>query len=153
MVQIRESEGEFGLIEIALVPPARYDEVAAFYRTVGYGGRLLARDTVVGARDDGGLVGVARLSRECGALVLRGMHVAAGSQRQGIGIRLLEATGNHIGPRDCWCIPYTHLTDFYARIGFIACLPALAPGFIRERFHGYMDRGHEVLIMKREAGG
>ena len=139
------------MISVELVQRNRYDDVAAFYKAAGYGGGLRDCDSVLGAWDDGILLGVARLSAEEGHLVLRGMYVEAASQRQGIGTRILEATGQFIGARACWCLPYAHLEEFYARIGFVECSPTSAPRFLGERLRRHLDSGHRVIMMKRAA--
>ena len=103
------------------------------------------------ARHSGKLLGVARLSDENGVLVLRGMYVEAASQRQGVGGRLLEAAERQIGTRECWCVPFAHLKEFYSRIGFAECAPDSVPGFLDERLREYRNSGHRVIIMKRAA--
>ena len=137
------------MIEVGLVHPTRYDEIGLFYKKMGYGGGLCTSDSVLEARDLGRLVGVAKLSDEGGVLVLRGMYVEKASQRQGVGHQILEAVGRTIGSRECWCVPFAHLKDFYSRIGFSECTPESSPRFLGERFHRYRKLGHQVIIMKR----
>ena len=136
---------------VGLVLQNCYDEVAAFYESVGYGGNLRAGDSVLAARHSGKLLGVVKLSEEKGVLVLRGMYVEAASQRQGVGGRLLEAAKRQIGTRECWCVPFNHLKEFYSRIGFVECAPETVPGFLAERLREYRDLGHRVIVMKRAA--
>jgi GNAT superfamily N-acetyltransferase len=66
-----------------------FERVAAFYRDNDYRPSVSPADIFILAERDGVLCGVARLCEEEGVLVLRGMRVAAGVQRQGIGTRLL----------------------------------------------------------------
>ena len=136
------------MISVELVPTDRYDDIAAFYTKVGYGKKPQATDSVLRAYDRGRLVGATRISKEHGVLVLRGMYVETQSQRRGIGRQLLDAVAGEIGSRECWCIPYAHLDEFYSRIGFKECDPDVAPAFLRERVSKYRELGRRVMIMR-----
>ncbi len=127
--------------------------VAAFYASVGYGCPLAHNDRVAVAEDKGQLLAAVRLCREEGALVLRGMSVARDRQGQGLGTRLLEFAGRHLGAEPCWCLPHDHLVDFYSRAGFQVCDPLKAPPFLADRLEAYTRKGLAVVIMRRPAGG
>jgi len=137
------------MISVGQVPPGRYEDVTAFYTRVGYGKKPQATDAVLGAYDQGRLVGATRISREHGVLVLRGMYVEAQSQRRGIGRQLQDAAAEKIGSRECWCVPSDHLEGFYSGIGFQECEPEIAPAFLRERVTRYRESGRRVMIMRR----
>jgi predicted N-acetyltransferase YhbS len=77
------------------------------------------------------------------------MYVAEGRRGQGIGSRLLESISGAIGSSGCWCIPYSHLTEFYSRIGFYVCDEEAIPPFLVERWERYTGSGQKVVIMKR----
>ena len=126
--------------------------VLNFYAERRYGGGIRPEDAVLLAEHDGELVGVVRLSAEEGVVVLRGLQVHPGFQRQGIGKRLLAAVAQDLDGRGCFCIPYAHLVGFYSGIGFYVMEPAKAPTFLRQRLQRYQDRrdGNEYLIMRRE---
>lgn len=123
-----------------------------FYARRGYGGGIAAEDTVLLAGRDGDLVANVRLAPEEGEIVLRGMQVHPSFQRRGIGKQLLAAVARELGNRSCFCIPYTHLREFYGGIGFVTIGPAQAPPFLRRRVEGYRDRGDgkEFLLMHRK---
>ena len=123
--------------------------VQAFYTTVGYGCGALPGDRLLVARADQSIIAAVRLCTENGTLVLRGMYVAEERQGQGIGSRLLEAMAKVIGAAECWCLPYSHLTGFYSRIGFCLYEGEEAPPFLTERWRRYVDSGQKVVIMKR----
>lgn len=108
---------------------------------------------VIGARSENDLVGVVRLANENGLLVLRGMSVKKEVQRQGIGLRLLVAVEEYLGDRECWCIPYSHLRDFYMAAGFVEWPQASTPDFLVARLKEYVESGREVILMRRVAGG
>ena len=123
--------------------------VQSFYAGVGYGGGVHPGDRLLVSRVEQSIVAAARLCTEGGTLVLRGMYVAEGQRGQGIGSRLLESILVAIGSSECWCIPYTHLTGFYSRIGFQVCEGETIPPFLAERWERYTGNGQKVVIMKR----
>lgn len=123
--------------------------VQAFYLSVEYGGGVQPDDRLLVARADHSIVGAVRLCVEHGVLVLRGMYVAEERRGLGIGTGLLASTSAAIGSSECWCIPYTRLTDFYSRIGFRVCGGDLAPTFLAERRERYTAAGRNVVVMKR----
>lgn len=140
------------MISIKRTPKNRFQEIGAFYKTVGYGNRPHPDDTVLEARDEGKLIGVVRLLEENGALILRGMYVAESSQRRGVGTLMLEEADREIGTRECWCIPFDHLGRFYSQIGFQECVREAAPKFLQQRCDSYKKAGRSVTIMRRSHG-
>jgi N-acetylglutamate synthase-like GNAT family acetyltransferase len=127
--------------------------VAAFYRTVGYGLEIDPDDRILTTKIENKIVAAVRLCNEENLLVLRGMYVSANQRRRGIGTKLLDSISAAIGSGECWCVPYTHLRDFYARSGFSECDPRFAPDFLRVRSAAYRKAGHKVIIMKRGSHG
>ena len=124
-------------------------EVDAFYKTVGYHSGVGQTDMVIAARDDGTIVGVTRLCKEEDTLVLRGLYVAAELRGRGIGSKLLRVASERIGQQECWCVPFTHLRDFYSTAGFSECRDSAVPNFLLTRVRGYIAKGMDVIIMKR----
>jgi GNAT superfamily N-acetyltransferase len=96
------------------------------------------------------LVGVYRLAREQGVLVLRGMRVLQSGQRQGVGTRLLSHLRELTEP--CYCVPHAHLESFYGQAGFAALREEAAPKFLVSRAAEYRAQGLNVFIMRREPG-
>jgi hypothetical protein len=62
---------------------------------------------------------------------------------------MLEAIAAWLGDRECYCVPYPHLVEFYAQIGFAVFEPAAAPAFLAERVAEYRRRGQDVILMRR----
>lgn len=60
-------------------------------------------------RDGPNVIAAVRLASEQGALVLRTMVVAEGSQRRGTGARLLQRASRAIGDRECYCVAWSYL--------------------------------------------
>jgi GNAT superfamily N-acetyltransferase len=135
--------------QIELAQATDLAAVRSFYTSVGYGCGIHPGDRLLVSRVEKSIVGAARLCTEGGTLVLRGMYVAEGRRGQGIGSRLLESISGAIGSSGCWCIPYSHLTEFYSRIGFYVCDEEAIPPFLVERWERYTGSGQKVVIMKR----
>lgn len=84
-------------------------------------------------------------------MVLRGMQVRAGYQRQGIGAMLLAACQPFLEQAGTFCLPYAHLVPFYARLGFAPVHSAALPDFLARRLASYLAQGQDVLAMHRSS--
>ncbi len=136
-------------ISIHEASEADHRDVAAFYERCGYLGGLRANDTNLVAERAGSLVGVVRLCSEHGIVVLRGMQVLPDFQRQGIGLGLLDECLPRVNDAICYCIPWSYLEQFYGSGGFERCEPRDVPGFLSERYSGYLQEGRDVILMQR----
>ena len=123
-----------------------------FYADRQYGAGIRPEDAVFLAEHGGEVVGIVRLAAEEGVIVLRGMQVDPRCQGQGIGRRLLLTVAQELDGRECFCIPYAHLVEFYRGIGFQVIEPAKVPTFLRLRLAAYQNRGDgkQYLIMHRQ---
>lgn len=119
------------------------------YGRWGYEGSIAPADCVLEARRGDELVGVARIAPEHGVLVLRGMQVAPHARGRGIGRQLLCAALVEVGARECFCMPYTHLTGFYGEAGFIPLAETDAPEFLRRRLQASHRAALCVCLMRR----
>jgi len=137
------------MVSVVVVPGRDPDRIAAFYRTAGYGGGVSADDITLVATAEDGIVGVVRLCREAGVIVLRGMQVDAACQRRGIGRLLLRHCLPHLDGGAAYCLPYAHLTRFYGEAGFVPAPAAMLPPFLAERLAGYLCKGQGVIAMRR----
>ncbi len=126
-----------------------YPAIGSFYAEVGYSGVIKKADIVFLALEKSQIVGAVRLCQEEDKLVLRGMYVSAEKRRLGIGTALLQAVSNEIGPRECWCIPYSYLCYLYGQIGFEEVSSNTRPVFLLARLADYIDHGKSVVIMVR----
>lgn len=141
-------------ILIRVLAFAEHPQAQGFYGSVGYMDRISADSLVVAAfeRDTGMMIGAVRLCTESGDLLLRGMMVASGRQRQGVGSLMVRELEKHIGNRTCYCLPHDWLTGFYGQIGFVTIPDDLAPGHLQERLHRYRAGPYpHVLVMRRAA--
>ena len=96
-------------------------------------------------REGANVLAAVRLVSERDVLVLRTMVVAEGSQRRGIGARLLQRASRAIGDRECYCVAWSYLESFYGRAGFRLITAESLPLHLRERL------GDGLIAMRREA--
>jgi hypothetical protein len=103
---------------ISYEPANNFPAIEAFYASVGYFGLIAPCSLVIAARQGGDIVGAARIARENGILVLRGMMIAQSHQRRGLGTKMLWELDKRIGCSECFCLPHGWLQKFYGQIGF-----------------------------------
>ncbi len=128
---------------------SQVNDLAAFYRITGYKGSVSPEDRIICVTEQGQTIGVGRLSREKDVFVLRGMRVLKEHRGRGVGKAILDALVREADNRDCYCIPYSNLKQFYSTGGFNEIKPSGAPGFLRGRFKRYQARGLDVIMMRR----
>jgi N-acetylglutamate synthase-like GNAT family acetyltransferase len=123
--------------------------VDAFYASEDRHPRVSPAERVVVAEHGGEIVGAVRLCEEDGHLVLRTMRVREAFRGQGLGSRMLRVLEPLVAGRDCYCLPFDHLTAFYAQIGFETISGDAAPRHLRERLEENLRRGERMLVMRR----
>jgi len=138
-------------VAVRIAQSKEIERIIAAYRGWGYGGGVERTDTVRLAESEGELIGVVRVALESGTLVLRGMRIAEQWQRRGIGTRMLKTVAEWLGDRQCYCVPYSHLTGFYGQIGFVGIPPSTVPSFLALRLAEYRHRSLDVVMMQRSA--
>lgn len=130
-------------------PEEELARVRDAYSAWGYDTGAQPGDTVYVVEREGHVIGLVRRTAEGGTLMLRGMRVAPEAQRQGVGTRMLEAFVAELSGRECFCISYAHLVDFYGQYGFEVESPDRAPAFLADRLARYRTKGLNVIIMRR----
>ncbi len=135
------------LIRLAL--PTDIRSINSFYSRQDSSAQVDNDEAVMIAELDGAIIGSVRLCVEHGHTLLRTMLIDRDHRRKGIGAKMLELFDRTLGDRECFCLPYSHLVSFYGAIGFEPIDEALAPEHLRERYHSYLARGLDVLIMRR----
>jgi GNAT superfamily N-acetyltransferase len=137
-----------GNILIRWADPDEYARVLQHYEVCNYGGGIDGKDQVAIAVSDE-IVGAVRICSEIGVIVLRGMQMKAEFQRKGIGSDLLGFLEANTNMNGCYCLPYKHLVNFYAKIGFEEISQKGAPVFLAARLEKYQSNGNtEIIIMQ-----
>ena len=126
--------------------------VDPFY--VRNGGRPCARedDLFFLALDGTALHGCVRFCVENETPMLRTMMIDAEHRRRGIGSRLLKGFAAYLDEhriQPVYCLPYAHLPDFYASVGFQPVSFEETPAFLQERMRSYDPSGNSYLCMRR----
>jgi GNAT superfamily N-acetyltransferase len=135
--------------QIRIAQANELGRVLAAYRNWSYGRGIAPDDTTWIAEAEGELIGVVRIAPERSTLVLRGMRIAEPWQRRGIGSRMLNTIAGWLDGNECYCVPYSHLLDFYGQVGFVEITPSAAPDFLTARLAEYRRQALSVIIMKR----
>ncbi len=126
-------------------------QLCAFYQQCGYKGTIVGDSDVFYVTEQQNLIAALRLSPEQGVWVLRGMQVAKPYRGQHLGRHILQVVADYLSQqqRACYCLPFSHLTHFYAEAGFLPLAEDAAPPFLRERWQGYLAEGLNISLMKR----
>ena len=137
------------VIDVRCADPSEKARVNAFY--AGEGRSVLVSDGErwVLAEVEGRMVGVLRICREEGHQVLRTVQVASSHQHRGIGKRMLACAEPLLEGSPCFCLPFSHLTHFYGRIGFEPVATATAPPHLQDRLARYRLHGPGMIVMRR----
>ncbi len=125
------------------------EKVNAFYKSCGYYASANPADVAYIAEDENSIIGVVRLSDENEIPVLRGMFVDKHYQRKGIGKLMLFHFEKALPNQDCYCLPYSHLLDFYGTIGFRQIDKNDLPPHFQQRLEQYLADGLKMTAMKR----
>jgi N-acetylglutamate synthase-like GNAT family acetyltransferase len=129
--------------------PVQHSTLARFYKRNQYKGKVKESDKVwVLTQIDGNVVGAVRLCQQAGFTMLRGVWIERELRAKGLGsqlLRYLQSSGELHG---CYCFPYLHLEQFYARHGFrrIKSVP-VALQLILERYNRHST---QVLLMTQQ---
>ena len=135
--------------KIRIARPDEHSYVLSIYAAFGYRRTIDPADTVWLAEKGEDAIGIVRVAAEQGILVLRGMRLAEHARRQRLGTQMLQEIDKWLGDRECYCVPYPHLVDFYGQIGFTVLEPAVAPKFLAERVAEYRRSGQEAILMRK----
>ena len=121
-------------------------------RAVEFYREQLGRDVLIAddeelllERDDGAVIAAVRLAPGHETLELRTMVVHRERRQSGVGTRLLARASSAIGDRECYCLCWSYLEEFYGREGFVRIAPVELPRFLRERF----GDGKDQIAMRR----
>jgi predicted N-acetyltransferase YhbS len=135
--------------EFRIAQTSDTNRILSLYESLGYRQGIAPDDTVWIAEATGEPIGIVRIAPEFGVLVLRGMRVAKPWRRRGLGTQMLRILAEWLAGRDCYCVPYSHLPNFYGQIGFKEITPESAPPFLAARLDHYKQRGLKVILMAR----
>lgn len=123
-----------------------------FYKNNGSKGTARKEDLFFVAYSDNKIVGCVRYCVEEGTSMLRTMYVDSSCRQQGVGRILLEAFAKYLDKNkigNVFCLPYTHLENFYGIINFKVVAPKEVPQFLIDRSIAYAKAGTHTIYMRR----
>jgi GNAT superfamily N-acetyltransferase len=125
-----------------------------FYRRCGYDDIAHRGEKVIIAKEQGSIIGVVRLCRDRGVLLLRGMEVAEGFRHRGVATRLLTKVQEAVGDGECYGISYAHLEKLYSGGGFdFLSDEGIAPMAVRSRLATYRqerpDCDYRIMVRRK----
>jgi N-acetylglutamate synthase-like GNAT family acetyltransferase len=127
--------------------------VDAFYSKNDSQGKARADDIFfLALRKDSEIVGCVRFCVEENTPLLRTMMIDPNYRRQKIGLKLLNHFENYLVQnkiQNTFCIPYSHLENFYGQIGFNKVSDDQMPSFLFERINSYRLKGKSFFCMRR----
>ncbi len=129
-------------------------QVDAFLIKNGGSGGSRETDLFFLAALEGEIIGSVRFCVEENAPMLRTMMIDEAARNHGVGSKLLQMFQHYLNAnsiRETYCLPYSHLLDFYAQIGFAPVAETELPAFLRERLVDYRHRNphKSYAAMKR----
>lgn len=128
--------------------PEQRSALAQFYKRNQYQGKVKANDNIwIMTDNDKQIVGAARLCRQAGFILLRGVWIEQTLRAQGLGSQFLQNL-KCAGILDgCYCFPYLHLESFYRRLGF--CIVEQVPASLQLLLKRYNRHKVQVLLMQQ----
>lgn len=124
--------------------------VKSFYKKNGMRAQAPKGDIIFIATSNNAIVAALRLHPVNSLFLLRSMCVQADIRHQGIGCALLNHIQNKLSDIECYCFPYTYLSDFYSRANFVTSDAELAPLAITDKFNRYLNNGKKLCLMKHQ---
>jgi N-acetylglutamate synthase-like GNAT family acetyltransferase len=124
--------------------------VNAFYASEGRSTRVDEGEQWVLALEGEKVIGVLRICWEEQHQVLRTVHITESRRRQGIGRLMLDRALPLLEGAVCFCVPYSYLTGFYGRIGFVTIPDHEAPPHLQTRLEGYRRQSRDMIVMRRD---
>ena len=129
------------------------NEINEFYQIHSRTAEIAAEEELVVAYADQKFIGSVRLCNEDGVYTLRTMQVAESYQRRGLGLEILNRFRQRVEElnlTEVYCIPYTHLEDFYGNVGFKKIDVHQAPEFLQERIATFSSKypDKKYILMK-----
>ncbi|MCL6271912.1 GNAT family N-acetyltransferase [Sansalvadorimonas sp. 2012CJ34-2] len=138
-------------MEVIKAPVEIKNKVNQFYRAAGYSGSWGENEQAYCLSDSDNIVGAVKVESLEGVLILRGMYIASDKQSNGYGSLLLSQIEPVLNKAKSYCLPFDHLEDFYGKAGFVRISETELPAFLQKRLGKYVDQGHSVMAMMREA--
>ena len=94
------------------------------------------------------LIGALRLCPYESTWLLRSMCIKTDLRGKGIGHYMLSKLVEILAEKQCYCFPYSHLENFYHKIGFEKITSNDTAEVIEKKYNGYIANGKKILLMQ-----
>ncbi|MCO5143107.1 MAG: GNAT family N-acetyltransferase [Oligoflexia bacterium] len=128
-------------------------EMQSFYLTNKSSSIPRESDLYFILRENNKIVASVRFCVEYEHCLLRTMLVDSKHRKQGLGSILLTRFNEYLEQEKIiktYCLPYEHLKNFYAKIGFRQITEQNIPQFLNRRMSEYKNQGLIVICMERK---
>ena len=121
-----------------------------FYREQGYHSGWSNAERAFIATNNDEIVGSVKVETYNGVFVLRGMYIAEEYQSKGLGTAFIKHIEPILNEAVSYCLPFSHLAEFYGQIGFQSINPDNLPMSLTKRYRGYEVQGYQIIALHRE---
>src|SRR6266702_6358102 len=136
------------MLEVRSATPADRPYIDAAYRAIDFAA-CAPDDELVVADDAGAPIGIGRLVPLGGdAVELGGIFVEPAARRAGVAAAVVRALLERAGGRRVFCVPFSHLVDYYKRFGFVDCpVDAAVPAGIHAKLRFCQSRYPDTVVV------
>ena len=136
-------------MHIEEAPQELKTKVNQFYRNMKYHSGWSDNEQAYCFIADNVVKGCVKIEQTHGIRMLRGMYLEKNLHRKGFGTLLIKHIEPALNEATSYCLPFVHLSEFYAQIGFEKIPSESLPDFLITRFKKYQEMGHKIIAMKR----
>ncbi|MGF1718176.1 GNAT family N-acetyltransferase [Photobacterium chitinilyticum] len=137
-------------MEIFEVDESNRDALNQFYREQGYHSGWSHVERAFIATTNSEIIGSVKVEVRDGVSILRGMYITKEYQGKGLGTSFIKYIEPILNETVSYCMPFSHLSEFYGQVGFKSINPDGFPDFLAQRYQGYENRGYQIIAMRRE---
>lgn len=121
-----------------------------FYLEQGYHSNWSHVEKAFIATHKGKIIGSVKVENLNGISILRGMYISSDFQSKKLGTKLIKFIEPTLNKTVSYCMPFSHLKNFYAQIGFRKVCLNIYPEYLRQRYLGYENDGYIIIPMVRD---
>ena len=125
-------------------------QINAFYKDVGYHSNWSPTERAFCSLINNEVVGAVKVENIHSVSILRGMYLTEQIRNKGYGSKFIQFIEPILNKTTSFCIPFAHLEQFYAQIGFKKIKMQQLPLFLQKRFVTYESNGHTIIAMQRD---
>jgi len=125
-------------------------QINTFYKSVGYHSDWSSTERAFCSLINNEVIGAVKVESRHGVSILRGMYLAEPIRNKGYGSKFIQFIEPILNKTTSFCMPFTHLEQFYAQVGFKKIQMQQLPLFLQKRFASYESDGYKIIAMQRD---